>query len=163
VRWDRLFEELEASSHEVRADEREALAADLQDEQWAALSWIDLLGAADVRLDVSGLGEVGGVESVGDVIVLRDGLGRRTVVVPEAVVAVNGADGRAAPPPTSRRTRRQLVRALRDAELEVRVVRRDGSAVEGRIVAAGADFVQLGVGGRRVSLPWSSIAALVER
>ncbi|GAA3532012.1 hypothetical protein AFL01nite_20220 [Aeromicrobium flavum] len=163
MRWDRLFADLEGVAADAHAEERDALAEDLRDEQWASLSWTDLLGGPDVRLDVAGLGEVGGrVVGVGDVLLVEDA-GRRLVVLPEAVTAVVGTDGRAAPAAATTRTRRQLARALRDAGAPVRVVRRDGRAVEGTIVAAGADFVQVAAGDRRVSLPWAWIAALVER
>ncbi len=163
MRWDRLFAELEASSLDEQADERDALAQDLQDEQWASLSWCDLLGDPQARLEVAGLGEVSGtVVGAGDVIVVEDA-GRRIVIVPEAVTAVSGVDGRAAAIPRLSRTRRQFARALRDAGVEVIVSRRDGSPVEGTIVAVGADFIQLASRRRRVSLPWTSIAALLER
>jgi hypothetical protein len=163
MRWERLFAHLEGVAADAHAEERDALADDLRDEQWARLSWTDLLGGADVRLDVVGLGDVRGrVVGVGDVLLVEDA-GRRLVVLPEAVTAVVGADGRAAPAAPTARTRRQVARALRDAGVEVRVVRRDGRAVEGTIAAAGADFVQVVSGGRRVSLPWAWIAALVER
>jgi len=163
MRWDRLFEELESAAHDELADERDALAEDLRDEQWAALSWTDLLGDPGVRLTVQGLGEVAGrVVSAGDVIQVEDG-GRRVVVLPEAVLGVTGDDGRAQPVAQASRGRRQLARALRDAAEVVRVTRRDGSSVDGRVVAVGADFVQLAVGARRVSLPWTAIAALTER
>lgn len=163
MRWDRLFAELEASTLDEQAAERDALAEDLQDEQWAALSWTDLLGDPHVRLEVAGLGEVSGpVVGAGDVIVLQDD-GRRVVVVPEAVCAVSGDDGRAAGVRPLSRTRSQIARALRDAGVEVTVVRRSGSPVAGTIAAVGADFIQVESGRRRVSLPWSSIAALLER
>lgn len=163
MRWDRLFAELESAALDEYADERDALAEDLRDEQWGSLSWADLLGDPDVRLDVAGLGEVRGrVAGAGDVIVV-DEPSRRVLVLPEAVLAVTGSDGRAAAVPGVSRTRRQLARALRDDGASVRIARRDGVTVDGRIVAVGADFVQLAVGERRVSLPWTAIAALIER
>lgn len=163
MRWDRLFADLESAALDEHADERDALAEDLRDEQWAALSWTDLLGDPDVRLLVAGLGEIAGpVIGVGDVVLIARA-DRRIVVLPEAVKAVSGTDGRALAAEPLSRTRRQLARALCDAQAEVRVVRCDGSSVEGVLAAAGADFVQLMVAGRRVSLPWSWIAALVER
>lgn len=163
MRWDRLFADLEAATIDEVADERDALAEDLRDEQWASLGWVDLLGSPEVRLEVEGVGEIPGrVEGAGDVIVVVDA-GRRCVVLPEAVMAVSGTDGRAATVPTLSRTRRQVARALRDDGASVHVARRDGASVVGSIVAVGADFVQVAVGERRVSLPWTAIAALVER
>lgn len=163
MRWDRLFADLEGAAIDEHADERDALAEDLRDEQWASLAWTDLLGEERVRLDVVGLGEIGGrVVGAGDVVLVED-MGRRTVVLPEAIAAVVGVDGRAAAVPRLARTRHQIARALRDAGAEVRVVRRDGTAVEGIIVAVGADFVQVASAGRRISLPWAWTAALVER
>ncbi|GAA2078493.1 hypothetical protein IDH50_01325 [Aeromicrobium tamlense] len=163
MRWDRLFADLEGAAIDEHADERDALAEDLRDEQWAALAWTDLLGGADVRLDVVGLGEIGGrVTGVGDVVLVQDETSR-IVVLPEAIAAVVGHDGRAAAAPTVSRTRRQVARAVRDAGVEVRVVRRDGRTIEGPIVEVGADFVQVAAAGLRVSLPWAWIAALVPR
>ena len=163
MRWDRLFAELESAALDELADERDALAEDLRDEQWASLSWTDLLGAPDVRLTVAGLGEVAGrVVRVGDVIEVAES-GRRILVLPEAVLGVLSDDGRAAPVTVRSRERRQLARALRDAAETVRVTRRDGTTVEGPITAVGSDFVQLAVGAQRVSLPWTAIAALTER
>lgn len=163
MRWDRLFAELESAALDEYADERDAMAEDLRDEQWASLAWTDLLGDPDVRLDVAGLGDVRGrVAGAGDVIVVDDPA-RRILVLPEAVLAVSGSDGRAAAVPALSRTRRQLARALRDDGASVRIARRDGATVDGRIVAVGADFVQVAVGERRISLPWTAIAALIER
>lgn len=162
MRWDRLFADLEGAAIDEHADERDALAEDLRDEQWSVLTWTDLLGG-DVRLDVVGLGEIGGrVTGVGDVVLVQDETSR-IVVLPEAIAAVIGRDGRAAAAPSISRTRRQVARAVRDAGVEVRVVRRDGRIVEGPIVEVGSDFVQVAAAGRRVSLPWAWIAALVPR
>ncbi|MTB87792.1 hypothetical protein H9L21_04395 [Aeromicrobium senzhongii] len=163
MRWDRLFADLEGAAVDAYAEERDALAEDLRDEQWARLSWTDLLGGRDIRMEVAGRGEIGGrVVGVGDVVLVEDGL-RTIVVVPEAIVAISGSDGRAAAAPALRRTRAQMARALRDAGASVRVVRRDGRAVEGVVAAVGSDFLQVAAAGRRVSLPWASIAALEER
>ncbi|MCD9153576.1 hypothetical protein [Aeromicrobium duanguangcaii] len=163
MRWDRLFTDLEGAAVDAHAEERDALAEDLRDEQWSRLSWTDLLGGPDVRLEVAGLGEIRGrVVGVGDVVLVEDGL-RTIVVLPEAIVAISGSDGRASAAPALRRTRGQLARALRDAGARVRVVRRDGRAVEGVVAAVGSDFVQITATGRSVSLPWASIAALEER
>lgn len=163
MRWDRLFADLEGAAIDEHADERDALAEDLRDEQWAALSWTDLLGGPDVRLDVAGLGELPGrVVGVGDVV-LVEGDGCRTIVLPEAIAGVVGDDGRAVAAPPVSRTRRQVARAVREAGVQVRVVRRDGRAVEGTIAEVGSDFVQVAAGGRRVTLPWAWIAALVQR
>lgn len=163
MRWDRLFAELESARIDEIADERDALAEDLRDEQWSSLRWRDLLGDPGLRLEVEGLGEIDGrVTGTGDVIVVARA-DRRVVVMPDAVLAISGTDGRAAAVPSLSRTRGQVARALRDDAAEVRVVRRDGVAVDGAIVAVGADFLQVVAGDRRVSLPWTTIAALVER
>ncbi len=161
MRWDRLFADIEGSAIDAQADQRDSLADDLRDEQWGTLGWLDLLGGDEVRLQIAGLGEVvGRVVGCGDLVLVDDASGW-LAVVPEAVTGVGSVDGRAAPAPVFRRTRRQFARALRDEGTAVRVVRRDGSVVEGAITAAGGDFVQLSSGMSRVTLPWSWIAALL--
>lgn len=161
MRWDRLFADLESTAADAVADERDALAHDLRDEQWAGLRWRDLLGGASA-LQVEGLGTVAGrVVAAGDLVLLDAG-GQWWAVVPEAVLAVVSTDGRAQPVPPLRRSRRQFLRALRDEAGEVRLARRDGSVVTGRVTAAGDDFVQVETAGRRVSVPWPAVSALTE-
>lgn len=160
MRWDRLFADLEGSAFDEHADERDALAEDLSDEQWAVLSWTEVLGDPDVRLRVVGVGEVAGPVTAAGELLLIGREGRRLAVLPDAVTAVSGCDGRAAAVPRLSRTRRQFARALRDEGSEVRIAQRDGSVLEGRVVAVGADFVQLSVGARRVTVPWTWIAAV---
>lgn len=158
-RWDRLFAEVESAATEAHADERDALARDLVDQQWAAVGWRDLLGG-NVVLDVEGLGQVDGpVRYAGDLVVIDRG-GPWLAIVPEAVLAVSSADGRSAPPPPMRRDRRQFALMLVAEEAPVRMVRRDGRSLIAVVRVAGSDFVQVESAGRAVSLPWSAVASI---
>lgn len=159
MRWDRLFEALEASAADAAADERDALAEELGHEQWGTVRWLDLLGGAE-SIEVAGHGAVPGrVRYAGDLVVV-EGSGPWVAIVPEAIVAVSSVDGRAVPAPTMRRDRREFVRLIMADGGPVRVVRRDGTVLVGPVVAAGVDFLQVQVGSRRISLPWRSVATL---
>lgn len=159
MRWDRLFAALEASAADAAADERDALADELGHEQWGTVGWRDLLGGAET-IEVAGHGIVNGrVRYAGDLVVVEEA-GPWIAIVPEAIVAVAGTDGRAIPAPSMRRGRRDFVRLLAEDGGPVRVVRRDGTALVGSVVAAGSDFVQVQVAGRRVSVPWTALASL---
>lgn len=158
-RWDRLFAEVESTAAEAHADERDALARDLVDEQWSTVSWRDLLGGT-VMIEVEGLGQVEGpVRYAGDLVVIDRG-GPWLAIVPEAVLTVSSDDGRAQSVPPMRRDRRQFALMLVADGSAVRVVRRDGRSVVAVVRAVGSDFVQMESAGRVVSLPWGAIAAI---
>ena len=44
MRWERLFEDLEAQAADLELDERDALVDELRDGDWAETSWRQLLG-----------------------------------------------------------------------------------------------------------------------
>lgn len=159
MRWQRLFREIEAQSIDEAAEERDSLAADLVDEQWAQTSWRGFL-AGDVVLDVAGLGRLSGqvVSGTGAVIHVVDS-GREVLIEPSAVTAVRSSGGRALPQ-TRQANWRQLLRALRDEGEVVRVTCRDGVSADGRLAAVGADFVQLASAERLVVVPWSAVSAV---
>lgn len=162
MRWDRLFAELEAQADDEELLERDALIADLRDEELGSTSWRDLLSGA-VELEVVGAGRVEGrAEEVTEQWVRLSGRHRDHVVSLPAVLSLRGGDGRRpAPGPLSARLGwSALFRAVRDEAEAVRVVRRDGTTVEGDIVAVLADAVSIGRGERRWVIPYAQLAAV---
>ncbi len=159
MRWERLFADLENSTADAMATDRDALAAELQDANWAEVSWLELLGG-EVTVEVQGYGRLQGpVRYVGELIVFGQS-GPWAAVNPAAILAVFGTDGRVAPATKMRRTRAQFARMLRTESAQIRLTRRDSAVVVGSIQVVGADFVQLQVGQQRVSVPWAAIATL---
>lgn len=149
MRWDRLLAEIEASLHDEAALERDALAADLVDEEWSGARARELIWG-EVALEVHGFGWIEGrvLRSAEDFVVLAEGP-REVVVARHAVLGWRGGGGRA-PEPQGVRARlgwAQLLRAVRDDGDDVRVVRTDGSQVTGIVDAVARDAVRLGPSG----------------
>lgn len=166
MRWDRLFDDLEAQAADLERDERDALVEELRDGDWAATSWRDLLGGA-VVLEVQGAGRVEGeVSLVNERIVQLRGDRSDHVVATSAVMAVHDAERRADDPGRigSALGWGHVFRALRDASEPITVRLIDGSARQGVVDVVGRDFVRLMAGaGRRQDVAWSAIAVVSGR
>jgi len=162
MRWERLFAELESAAVDDAALERDALADDLVDEEWAAATTRDLLWG-DVDLDVQGAGQVSGVvvRALPDVVVVLTTHGD-VAVARTAVTGWSGGSGRA--PELTEVTRRwgwaRLLRSLRDEGDLVHVVRTDGSQVQGRVGAVAADAARIENTVGDVWVPWAAIATV---
>ncbi len=156
MRWDRLFEDVEASAADAVADERDALAEELGAEAWAELSWGDLL-SGEVVLIVQGVGEVRGEVgwSSSDLVVLSGGA--QDLIVARVAVMSAITSGRG-----GGRLRRigwsSIFRSVAEEAQEVQLVRRDGGIVFGRVAAVLADAVVLAEQGRRTVIPWTALA-----
>ncbi|MEG9225287.1 hypothetical protein [Aeromicrobium sp. Sec7.5] len=146
MRWDRLLAEIEASQIDDAALERDALASELVDEEWAEARARDLIWG-EVALEVSGVGWIEGrvIRSAEDFVVLSD-QAREMVVARSAVLGWRGGGGRAPElrGVAARLGWSQVLRALRDDAEDVRLVRVDGSHVTGRVEAVARDAVRLG-------------------
>lgn len=149
MRWDRLLADIEASVLDEAALERDALAADLVDEEWSGARAHDLIWG-EVALEVRGLGWIEGhvLRSAEDFVVLAEGL-REVVVARRAVLGWRGGAGRAPQPQgvSARLGWAQLLRAVRDDGDDVRLARIDGSQVTGVVDAVARDAVRLGPSG----------------
>ena len=149
MRWDRLLAEIEASLLDEAALERDALAADLVDEEWSGARAQDLIWG-EVALEVHGLGWIEGrvLRSAEDFLVLAEGP-REVVVARRAVLGWRGGGGRAPEPRgvSARLGWAQLLRAVRDDGDDVRLARIDGSQVTGIVDAVARDAVRLGPSG----------------
>ena len=166
VRWDRLFDDLEAQVADLEREERDALVVELRDGEWADTSWLDLLGGR-VAVEVAGCGRVEGTATLVNERVLQIS-GDRTdhVVSTTAVLVVHSAERRADP---AGRVADSLgwghvFRALRDVGDGIAVRLVDGSSREGTVDVVGADFVRLTTaGGRSQDVLWSGVAMVSGR
>lgn len=166
MRWDRLFDELEAQAGDVERDERDALVEELRDGEWAETSWRDLLGGR-VALEVVGGGRVEGVVTLVNERVLQISGDRVDhVVAASAVLAVHAAERRADDPGRVGAALGwgHVLRALRDAAEDVVVRLVDGSSREGTVTVVGADFVRVRTpAGRDQDLVWTAIVMVSGR
>lgn len=166
MRWERLFDELEARSSDLELEERDILAAELRDGEWSETSWRSLLGGS-VVLEVAGHGRVEGeVLLVNEHLVQLRGDRRDLVVACSAVLTVMSASHRAdeATEVTSRLGWGHVFRTLRTAVDEIRVHLVDGSPVDGMVTVVGRDFVRLrSESGRDQLVPFGAVAMVSGR
>jgi hypothetical protein len=165
MRWQRLFDDLEAQSRDLESEERDALAADLHDETWYQTSWRALLGGR-VRLDVEAVGPVeGDVARVGrDFVVVERAGGADVLVALDAVVAVLAWERRSdATPGHPLIGWGPALRALRDEGEVVSIVRRDARMHAGPITVVGKDFLTVAEPAGDVSVLWTALATVSVR
>jgi hypothetical protein len=166
MRWDRLFEDLEAQAADLELDERDALADELRDGDWAQTSWRQLLGG-HVVLAVRGADRVEGVVTlVNDRLVHLRGEGIDHVVSAAAVMAVHSSERRADAPTAVGDALGwgHVFRALREADEEIRLRLVDGTIRDGSVWVVGRDFVRLRAGsGRDQVLLFDGIAVVSGR
>ncbi len=166
MRWERLFEDLEARAADLELDERDALVDELRDGDWAQTSWRHLLGG-HVVLAVRGADRVeGDVTLVNDRMVHLRGDAMNHVVSAAAVMTVQSSERRAdaATNVGDALGWGHVFRALREAGEEIRVRLVDGTVRDGSVVVAGRDFVRLRTGsGRDQVVPFEAIAVVSGR
>ena len=151
MRWERLFEDLEA---QLEAAENEELAAEVADRsrrEVARLRLVDRLrgsvGATTI-LSLQGLRVRGTIGRVGPDWVLLDDAGADFLVPLAAVVLVEGLGPGSAEPGSEGEVTARLglayaLRAIAGDRAEVRVFLADGSQRTGRIGRVGADHLEL--------------------
>jgi hypothetical protein len=166
MRWERLFQELEAQAGDLDMLERDALVDELRDGEWAETSWRSLLGGA-VVIDVIGVGRIEGecVLANEQVVQLRNGRAEH-VVSANAVAAIVSSEHRAGPASTvsSALGWGHVFRALRSEGDPVRLQTITGSTFDGCIDVVGADFVRIrGESGRDHAVTFAAIAAVSGR
>jgi hypothetical protein len=153
MRWDALFDDLEAQAQTLAQAERAAEIEDRTRGEVGALSVFDRLRPAvgtPLRVRLLGPVTVGGTATrVGpDWLLLDEGGGREAVLALAGVVAVHGL-GRAVAPPDSAgavESRLRLPTVLRGIARDrsgVRLHLTDGSALDGTVDRVGRDFVEL--------------------
>ena len=162
MRWDRLFADLEAAADDEELLEREALVAELRDEEWARTSWRALV-AGEVELEVAGAGTLAGrVTFVNDRLVRLSSGRHEHVVACASVRALTGGEGRAAEPSPvhARLGWPHVLRRLRDEGEPCRVVTTTSTTLAARVDQVLADAVLVQVGQRRVLVPLDALAVV---
>lgn len=150
MRWQRLFDDLEAQLEEESRAELHAAVADRTRRERATVFLVDRLAAQRGPLEavlLGGLRVTGEVTDVGrDFVVLR-GAARGCLVPLPALVAVSGLAGPAAAPTDAARVRRfglgYALRVIARDRAPVQVTDTAGRALTGTLQAVGADFVEV--------------------
>lgn len=153
VRWERLFDDLEARFEEAQRAELAAEVADRTRREVARVRLADRLRGAlghPVSCQALGAGRVEGtLRAVGpEWLLLDEGAGREALLPLPAVLAVSGLGLRSAPPGLEGAVARRLglghclrVVARDRSAVALRLV--DGSTVTGTVDRVGADFLEL--------------------
>ncbi|WP_337063474.1 hypothetical protein [Kineococcus sp. G2] len=173
MRWDDLFDDLDARLAHVQRVEREA---EVDDRRVADLAAVDLLGrllAGDGELSVQlpdGGWVSGRLRAAGRgwlLLVTGPPLRRQVLVPVTAVCALRGLSPRSVQPGpvAARRTLGAALRALAAAGVEV-LVRTRAADVRGRLVRVGADHVDVAAPGRDpqavVTVPLASLLSVTD-
>jgi hypothetical protein len=153
VRWQALFDDLEAQAEQLAAAELHAEVADRTRREYALLRVVDRLREAEghpVAVTVWGAGVVHGrlLDAGTDWLLLEESGGREVLVPLAAVLGVTGAGGRTATPGREGEVGRRLdlrwaLRGLARDRAGVGVVLRDGSTVSGTLDRVGADHIDV--------------------
>ena len=153
MRWQRLFDDVEA---QLEAADRAELASEVADRtrrEVARVRLVDRLRAnvgAELRLTLAGAGPLAGrLQRVGpDWLLLQPAAGPSALVVRAAVSGVEGLPAAAVEPGSegpvlSRLELGHALRAIARDRAPVAVVLRDGVVLDGTLDRVGADFVDL--------------------
>jgi hypothetical protein len=153
MRWQQLFDDLEAQMAAADAAELEAEVADRTRRELALLRLVDRLGETRghaIAATVWGAGTVHGrLLDAGVDWLLVEETGQREVLVPlAAVLGVTGVGARTAVPDGAGEVGRRMdlrwaLRGLARDRAGVSVVLRDGSTVSGTLDRVGADHVDV--------------------
>jgi hypothetical protein len=161
MRWDRLFADLEAAADDEALLEREALVAELRDEEWSRTPWRALMGG-DVELEVQGAGRLAGTVGLVNERLARLDAGPLEHVVALAHVLGVRTEGRA-PAPTAVDARLgwpHVLRRLRDDGDEVVLRRTDGTSVRARVDQVVDGGVLVRSAGRGLLVPLPAVAVV---
>jgi hypothetical protein len=153
VRWEALFDDLEAQADQLAAAELQAEVADRTRYEHGLIRLIDRLqetAGHPIAVTVAGAGAVHGrlVDAGTDWLLLEE-VGSREVLVPlAAVLGVAGAGARSAVPGSEGEVGRRLdlrwaLRGLARDRAGVAAALRDGSTVSGTLDRVGADHVDI--------------------
>lgn len=153
MRWQALFDDLEAQAAAADAADHAAEVADRTRRETALVGVVDRLRAGAAQqlvLTVEGAGAVRGalLDTGVDWLLLEDASSRELLVPLRAVLTLVGLGQRSEPPGSagelaSRLDLRWALRGLARSRTPAVVVLRDGSSLSGTIDRVGADYLDL--------------------
>jgi hypothetical protein len=153
VRWQRLFDDLEAQAEAYAAAEFDAEVGERTRYEVGQLRLVDRLRPATghpVEVCCRGVGSVSGrLERVGsDWLLLEEQPDRHVIVASAAVTSIGGLGALSAPPGSegqvaARLDFRRALRAVARDRSAVQALLVDGSVLSGTLDRVGADFVEL--------------------
>lgn len=162
MRWDGLFDDLEADFESMRESERDAEIADRTRARAGELTWVERCAGSPVRLRVQAVGVLSGVVDTVTTawVLLHASESTDWVVSRAAVTGVLDVPAVAVGSPAGEVARRMTwlnawAVLARDRD-PVHVVRLDGTTVAGVAGRVGKDFVELGA----ELVPYAAIAAV---
>lgn len=157
MRWDLLFDDLEAQSLALEVAERGGEVDERTRGELARLHWHDRVRAAvglPLRIRLAGGCSVAGVLTrVGPAwLLLEEDAGREVVVAAAAVISVRGLDRHSATPDSEsvvslRLGLRHVLRGVARDRSAVRMHLVDGSVLDATIDRVGGDFVEVATHG----------------
>lgn len=154
MRWDGLFADLESQALALDEAQRSGEVAERARSEVGRLRLVDRLRPAVdqlIRVECAGLTVRGSVRRVGsDWLLLEEEAGGELVLALSAITAVAGLSRVSAVPGSegvleARLGLRSVLRTIAADRSAVRVVLRDGTALDGTFDRVGADFVELAV------------------
>lgn len=157
VRWERLLGDLSGLADDHEKLEREELAGQVRDEQWADTSWRQLLIAAR-RIEIAGTGQLSGyVSAIGTDMFGFVTQAREYLVSLASVRAVHAGAYRQQPPPCRHR---QVLRHWARSLDQVQLVDVEGHRRDGVIHRVGKDFVLLDMPTGSLAVPLPGLATI---
>jgi hypothetical protein len=164
MRWERLFGELEGYAEHLRLEERDSLVTELREGEWAERTWIDMLAGGDVEAEIAvrDVGILAGhVRMANDFVIHLETASAMHVIAASAVQWVRGVGRSPGLDRESVAARLGWGPVFREAQGErdaVRLTLTGGLAVEGDVLAVGADFVRITVAvGRHRDVPTAAL------
>jgi hypothetical protein len=170
MRWERLFEDIEAQAAQAERVERDAEVADRTEREVGRQQLTDRLRAAtgaEITIRVVGVdGPVHGVVRAAGAgwMVISERPGAKTLVVVARVLTMTGLGVRAEIPGSRGAAGARLglgyaLRQIARERVEVRLVLVDGAVVAGVVDRVGADFADIGAdGGVQATIPFDAVA-----
>lgn len=167
MRWERLFDEMEAQAREQQLVERDDEVMDLVRGEHAERMLHECLAPGPVRFSVAGFGNL-----TGDLVrstpawLLIAGAGTEAIVNMDWVTRADGPAKRSRPLSVldQRATWVQVIRTLQRSRSRIHAVSADGTSIDGVVRAAAKDFFEVESDqGRELMVTYRCLAVIQHR